>query len=118
MATIMGSVEFYRGDSYPLELTIKNKETKELIDLTGYSFLLTVDSLKTPIDALTKVFEVAGVVDPDQVVSTGKVTFTPTEVQTDITTKKYFYDVQMTDASAHIRTIVKDTFTILQDITK
>lgn len=118
MATIIGDIDYYRGDDYPLEMTFKDKATQEAIDLTGYSFIMTIDTLKKPPDATTKVFDITGVVDPDQVTNAGKVSFTPTDVQTDIDPKGYFYDIQMTDAGGHKRTVVKYKFTILQDITK
>ncbi len=116
MATLIGELEIYRGDSYPLELTIKDKATKTVIDLTGYSFLMTVDTLQDPPDDSTKVFEITGVLDVDP--TTGKVVFTPTALQTAIDPETYFYDVQMIDSSSNIRTIVKDKLKILQDITK
>ena len=116
MANLIGDIEWYRGDSYPLELTIKNKETKVIIDLTGYAFSLTVDTLQDPPDDTTQVFEVPGVLDIDPTL--GRVSFTPTVLQTAIDAKGYFYDVQMTDSSGNIRTIVKNKWKILQDITK
>ncbi|RKZ36690.1 MAG: hypothetical protein DRQ49_17500 [Gammaproteobacteria bacterium] len=116
MATLIGEISWYRGDSYPLELTIKDKDSGSVIDLTGYSFILTVDTLKTPPDDTTKVFNVSGVLDGDP--TTGKVSFTPSAIQTDIEPASYYYDVQMTDASSNIRTIAKNKFKILQDITK
>ena len=116
MATLIGDIEWYRGDSYPLELTIKDKTSGLVIDLTGYSFLLTVDTLKEPPDDTTKVFDVIGVLDGDP--TTGKVSFTPTAIQTAIDPAGYFYDVQMTDASNNIRTIAKNKWKILQDISK
>lgn len=113
---LIGPVEWYRGDSYPFELTVKDKETGNPIDITGYSFLFTVNTSKDPIDAADEVFSVSGVLDGTP--STGKVSFTPTAVQTNIDKKKYYYDVQMTDDSGNIRTIAKNSFSILQDITK
>lgn len=116
MATLIGEIEWYRGDSYPLELTVKDANTKEVIDITGYSFILTIDTLKEPPDNTTKVFSVNGVLNVDP--TTGKVSFTPTALNTAIDTGSYYYDVQMTDASIHIRTIAKNKWKILQDITK
>jgi len=113
---LIGNIEWFRGDSYPLELTIKDKETSLALDLTGYTFKLTIDSLKEPPDATTKVFEVDGVLDIDP--TTGKVVFTPSAIQTAIAPGNYFYDVQMTDISSNIRTIVKDKWNIKQDISK
>ena len=117
MATI-GNIEWYRGDSYGIELTMKDKTTSEAIDITGYSFIMTVNSTKDPSGISTQMFQVIGVVDPDQTVNKGKVTLTPTTVQTDIPKAKYYYDVQMTDASDNVRTIAKYEMKILQDITK
>lgn len=116
MAKLIGEIEYFRGDSYPKNLTIKSKETKQIIDLTGYSFIFTVDSLKDPKDATTKKFSVAGVIDPDPV--TGKVSFTPTKVNTNMIAAGYFYDIQMTDNQGHVRTIAKEKFKITQDISK
>jgi hypothetical protein len=115
MATL-GEITWYRGDSYPIELTIKDASTSAVIDITGYSFLLTVDSLAEPPDDTTKVFEVAGVLDADP--TTGKVSFTPTSVNTDLAATTYYYDIQMTDISSNIRTIAKNKWKISQDITK
>jgi hypothetical protein len=114
----IGSIQFYRGDSYPISLTIKDASSGEAIDISGYSFILTVDETKNPTDDSTKVFSVDGVVDADQTTNPGKVTFTPTTVNTSIAPQKYYYDVQMTDGDGNIRTIEKNTWFIEQDITK
>lgn len=114
MATLLDLVEWYRGDSYPLELIIKEKDG-DPIDITGYSFILTVDTKEKPEDVSTKLFDVVGVLDGDP--TTGKVSFTPSSSDTG-TIGKYFFDIQMTDADGNIRTITKNKWTIYQDITK
>ncbi|MCP3685833.1 MAG: hypothetical protein GY861_24555 [bacterium] len=116
MADLAGEITWFRGDSYPFELTIKDSVTLLAVDITGYSFLLTVDSTKAPVDDSTKVFEITGVLDADP--TTGKVTFTPTTTNTNQVPTAYYYDVQMTDGAGNIRTIVKDVWKITQDITK
>ena len=116
MATLIGEINWYRGDSYPMELTIKDKTTGDLIDITGYSFKLSVDTLEKPPDATTLLFEVPGILDVDP--TTGKVSFTPTEANTDQVPATYFYDVQMIDASGNIRTIAKNKWKMKQDISK
>ncbi len=120
MTTLMSNIDWYRGDSFPIELTIKDSSTTPsiAIDITGYSFKLTVDTLKAPLDDSTKVFEVIGIVDPDQVANTGKLTFTPTAINTDLLPGTYYYDVQMIDPFGNIRTIIKNKWKIIQDITK
>lgn len=118
MTVLIETISWYRGDSYPIELTITDADTSTEISLTGYSFLLTVDTLKNPPDNSTKVFEVAGVIASDQVANIGEVSFTPTAIQTAITPKTYFYDIQMYEGTNYIRTIAKDKWKIVQDITK
>lgn len=115
MATL-GDITWYRGDSFPIELTIKNKATRAAIDITGYSFLLTVNTVKDPADETQQIFQVAGVLDDDP--TTGKVSFTPTTVDTDLDPATYYYDVQMTDADSNVRTVSKYKLKITQDITK
>lgn len=109
-------IKWYRGDSYPKGYVIVDEDTKLPIDITGYGFKFTVDSRKEPDDESTQQFQVVGAPDID--LASGKVTFTPSPSQTDIPPGSYYYDVEMTDSSSHIRTIRKDKFKLTQDITK
>ncbi len=119
MATILGDITWYRGDSYPLELTFRNRLTKELIDLTGYTFLFTVNPEKEPVDDSNQLFQVAGVVDPDQVTNKGKVIFTPLIADTSTAAiGTYYYDIQLSYDVDSPRTLFKYKFKIHQDITK
>jgi len=114
----MKDITWYRGDSYPIEITVKDSETGDPITLTGYTFILTVDEETAPIGAATKLFDVAGVIDPDQVGNQGKVSFTPTITDSDQDPGQYYYDIQMTDGDGNIRTIVKNVWIFTQDISK
>ena len=116
MGLSLGEITWYRGDSYPILLTLKSDTVA--INLTGYAFILTVDSIQNPPDDKTKKFSVVGVVDPDQTVNTGKFTLKPTTTDTNIDSGTYYYDLQMTDPSGNIRTIAKDKWKMVQDITK
>ena len=120
MPELLGDLELSRGDSYPLDMWIKNKATGERIDITGYSFIMTVDTRRDPDDASTKLFDVAGVVAVDQFADIGKVTFTPLATDTDQTPATYYYDIQMTygPGSVYKKTIANYKFKIVQDITK
>lgn len=117
MATIIGDIEWYRGDSYPLELTIKDATSGNAIDLTGYTFLFTVNSEAAPLDDTNQLFQLVGVLDADP--TTGKVVFTP-EIADTATAAigGYYYDVQLSYDVNSPRTIVKKKFKIVQDITK
>ena len=113
----LGDIEWFRGDAYPINLLIKDNNSGKEIDLTGYSFVMTCDSIKDPPDNSTKLFSVDGVI-PDQTTDIGRVVFTPTTTDTDLDPGKYYYDIQMTDPSGNVRTIAKYKFIIIQDITK
>lgn len=109
------AIVMYRGDSYPITLTIRDAITKALVDLTGATLKMTVDTLANPPDASTKLFDVAGVLTGTP--TDGKATFTPT-IENTGTVGDYYYDVQLTDAEGNIRTVAKSTFKITMDITK
>ena len=112
----LGDITFYRGDSFPLTLTIKDKNSGNPIDLTGYSFRVTVNVEKDPIDTTNQLFEVVGSLDPDP--TTGRVSFTPTQSDTNQKSGTYYYDIEMTDDAGNVRTIAKHKFKITQDLSK
>jgi hypothetical protein len=111
----MSRITYYRGDTYPIELTITDVSGNP-VDLSGVTFKMTVNSDKTPVDDSTKLFQVNGVLD--YLPTTGKVYFTPTALNTALSPGKYYYDIQMLSPNGNIRTLVKDEFRITQDITK
>lgn len=115
MATDALAITMYRGDSYPISFTIKDKISKMPINLAGSTAIMTVTTAIAPVDDSTKVFETIGDIDDDP--STGRVFFTPTTTNTG-TVGKYFYDVQITGADGTVRTVAKSTFTVNMDITK
>ena len=114
MARAKTSISMYRGDSYPITFTLKDS-SGSVVPLTGCSLLMTVNTLENPVDDTTKLFEVTGILATDP--ATGVVQFTPTAANTAVV-GAYFYDVQLTDTDGNVRTVVKNTFTITQDITK
>lgn len=110
----MAEIIRHRGDTYADEITIKSTKTKKPIDITGYSFVLTVDSKINPTDSTTKKYSVDGtIVDAIN----GRVEFTPTEEQANLV-GAFYYDIQMIDLLGRKRTIAIDKYTYKQDITK
>ena len=108
-------LEYFRGDSYATVFTLTDRSTKLPINLVGYTFVMTVDSLNSPeTSSTTELFSVDGVITS---AVEGTVSFTPTVINTAQPPGKYYYDVQMVLGSTK-RTIIKDSFTITQDITK
>ena len=108
-----------RGDTFPDQFTVRSVRADgtagSAIDITGFSFLLTVDPTEFPTDALGNLFQLTGVIVD---APAGKVEFAPTAVESDQTPASYFYDVQMTDTGGAIRTISVGPYVITQDITK
>lgn len=114
----LSDLSYYRGDTEPISLVITSKTTGEPVDLTGYSFVMTVDERKDPDDTTTQVFSINGVVDSDQETNKGHIRFEPTEQQTDQEPGTYWYDIQMTTPVGKKKTLCKFKLTIKQDITK
>lgn len=103
-----------RGDTFPLKYLLKDA-AGAAIDITGFSFLLTVDPSPDPSDALANLFQLSGNITDGP---GGAVQFEPTAGNMDQSPNTYFYDIQQTDAGSFVRTIVTGEFVIEQDITK
>jgi hypothetical protein len=105
-----------RGDSTPMSVTITDDAaTPAPIDITGFTYLLTVDPSESPADGTGNLFQLAESNTPGV---DGVVVFSPSTTDTDQTPSDYFFDIQQTDAGANLRTVAKGKFTVLQDITK
>lgn len=103
-----------RGDTYADEFIIKSRSTGLPINITGYTFTLTVDPAKDPVDATNNLFQLTGnIVDA----VAGRVEFAPSASQADHI-GNYYYDVQMIDGASRKRTIVLAKYKFVQDITK
>lgn len=110
MATVINR---YRGDTKPWKFRITVDD--EVANITGYTFVLTVDEKKNPPDETTKKFSMNGVLtDPEG----GIVVFYPLEVQMDLTPGTYYYDIESTTVEGYIETLVLDKLVVIQDITK
>jgi hypothetical protein len=104
-----------RGDTTPWTFTIKDAVTGDPIDITGFSYILTVDPQENPVDALQNLFALTGTLTFPLV---GIVQFAMTPSEADQTPAEYFFDLQQTDGSGAIRSVAKGMFEFKQDITK
>ncbi len=103
-----------RGDTTPWTFTIQDS-TGAAIDISGFSYLLTVDPNEEPTDAVNNLFQLTGTLtDP----TNGVVEFELSAVEADQTPAEYFFDLQQTDGASKVRTIAKGVFEFMQDITK
>jgi len=104
----------HRGDTYAIQIAIKDAAAAA-IDITGFSFLLTVDPSETPTDALANIYQLTGTIDDGP---NGLASFAPDATDALAAPGNYFYDIQQIDAGTLVRTIAKGKWEILQDITK
>jgi hypothetical protein len=104
-----------RGDTYADEFVLKSKKTQLPLDITGCSFLLTVDPTAAPVDASANLYQLTGVIVGAG--TDGRVSFAPNDSQAN-QLGKFFYDVQMIDASGKKRTVDSGKYIYTQDITK
>ena len=102
-----------RSDTYPFTVTFRDG-TGELVDLTGASFILTVNAEEDPTVPEEAEFTLVGVIDAPL---TGVVEFTMSESDAN-RFGLFYYDIQMTDVQGYIRTMMRGPFEIHQDITK
>lgn len=109
----MTTIERKRGDTYPEFFTIKSDGV--VLDITGCSFKLTVDPQKDPPTAVNNLFSLTGIIVGLPSAGLVRFDFSPTNADH---LGKFFYDLQMVDAASFIRTIEKDKFNFVQDITK
>ena len=103
-----------RGDSPVMFFRVKDADGNN-VDVTGFTFLLTVDPSPAPSNADNNLFQVSGVIDDGP---NGRVRVQPSTANTDIAPGVYFYDIQMTTLDPSVRTIFAGEFEVLQDITK
>jgi len=106
-------IKRFRGDTYPDVLEVKADGVA--LDISGYSFILTVSEFQSPGPSDSNLYQITGTIED---ASAGIVHFSPTDIQADQEPKRFFYDIQMIDQGGAKRTIKKDIYTYMQDITK
>lgn len=110
----MADITRKRGDTYADVFTIKSAATGTAIDLTGYTFVLTVDPDKAPVDSANNLYQLTGVLTD---AANGTVEFAPTAIQAN-QVGTFYYDVQMLDPLGRKRTITGGKYKYEQDISK
>ena len=104
-----------RADTRAQLFTFKDS-TGAVIDVSGSTFVLTVNSEKNPLLTTNEQFAIVGTQPGGG--TDGVVSFEPAALDTDIdTTLKYYYDIEET-AGSQIATRIKAVCRIVQDISK
>jgi len=101
-----------RGDTYPIEVTVTDTDGSPL-NVTGATFLLTVDPEESPANATANEFQSTGTIVS---AANGTVEFPITTTNADLV-GTYYYDVQMILSTVKY-TIMRGSITFTQDITK
>ena len=101
-----------RGDTYRIRRTVKAAGV--VVDITDWTFLLTINMVAKPADETDQVAQIAGVIFD---AAGGIVDFTP--LTADVADAgSFFYDIESVDDSGAVTTLDKGGFILLQDITK
>lgn len=103
-----------RGDTPIIPVRVRG-DAGTTVDITGYVFLMTVDTSPAPSSGVSNLFSLSGSITD---AANGRVEFQPSEANTDLDPSVYFYDVQMTTTAPSKRTILAGQFEVKQDITK
>ena len=110
----MARVTRYRGDTSADQFIITDSDGTE-INISGYTFKLTISSKQAPSSTEGLLATVSGVIAS---AAGGLVEFVFSTAQADQTPGVYYYDVQMIDTNNRIQTLAKDYYEFTQDITK
>lgn len=112
-----------RGDTAPDKISILDPESattpKAPLDITGFSYVMTVNTEKDPEVGPpvvgNELASVAGVITD---AANGVVEFQWSAGDADQTPDTYWYDIQQTDAAGFIKTIAKNQYIFFQDVSK
>ncbi len=107
-------IKYTRGDTIPMKFQLVD-ENDTAINISGFTFLLTVDPEEDPEDTLSNLFQLSGSITTP---ANGEVEFAPDATESDQEIESYFHDIQMIDGASAIVTIAKGKFDLLPDITK
>ena len=110
----MTAIVRFRGDTHAITRTMRSKRSGGIIDITGYSFKLTVNGVESPIDEVSQKFQIIGVITDADL---GQYQFVPSTADATVT-GNMFFDIEVVDAGGAVETVEKDTYKVNQDITK
>jgi len=110
----MTDITRFRGDTAADRISVQDT-AGVAIDVTGFSFILSVNSLERPPTNSTELYTLAGTILD---AAGGVVEFVPTVGNADQKPATYFFDIQMTDDIGRIKTIDSGKYIYVQDKTK
>lgn len=123
LAPVPITLNFTRGDTFAFTFTIQDSAGAAL-DLTGNSYVLTVNLEEDPATTANEVFSTAGALLAQSGATLGQVQFAFTTANWTAFDGKatapvtVYCDLQQTDSGGGLRTIAKGPFVVSQDISK
>ena len=105
-------LEYTRRDTKTISFTRSNKDGTRK-DISGFSYVFRVDTMKDPPDGSTIVFTVAGVIT---LAAQGEFGFPISTVESDQTPAVYYYRIIETDGAPEEETIATGQWALLEDI--
>jgi hypothetical protein len=109
----LNNIVVYRGDDFGMELTFTDTDGA-IIDITGWTFFLTVKKHKEDTDAEAVISVDAAPTLP----LTGVMQIVVPHEQTFPLLGTYYYDIQYTKADQTIQTLTQGGITFKEDITQ
>tara|TARA_R100000951_G_scaffold114379_1_gene118543 strand:- start:4874 stop:5236 length:363 start_codon:yes stop_codon:yes gene_type:complete len=105
----------FRGDTEAITFQLVDTAGAAL-DITGYSFLLTISPTRSPVDSSAQVAQQPGSLTD---AANGVVTFAvPDPGAGSIDPGSYYWDAQYVTGASEVRTFARGTWKVVQDITK
>jgi hypothetical protein len=116
MAELVGEVlDRKRGDTAPDVVLVLDPETGGPLNITGFEYVLTVNTERNPVDDSAQLVEIVGSLTAPLA---GRVEFAWSPTNADQVPGRYWYDIEQTDTAGRVKTIAKNQYRIHQDITK
>lgn len=103
-----------RGDTLADRFTVTDVDGNP-VDITSWTFQLTLSTEKNPVDDTNQVVQIDGVITN---AAAGEVEFPWDTTKANRTPGNYYYDIQYVTDSAAIFTVEKGTYKFTQDINK
>jgi len=111
----------FRGDTQPVKRRVTQQGSPSAIDITAYTFLMTVNTVKNPTVGSpgngTQLFQIPGTIT-DGPNGRFEFQYTASPNPAEVSPGSYFYDMEMIDGAGVVRTIAKGKYVVKQDITK
>lgn len=113
LAAVRLDISVSRRDTASWEMVIADDDDVP-IDITGFSFLLSVDPSEDPSSSGTRLFQLTGTITDAE---NGVVQFAMNSTQANQEPATYYYDLQQTDGSGKTRTLAAGKWKVEPTIT-